>query len=178
VNISYGKEMEEKFFFVIMNEVISEGPRPLSEVRSQIENNLREMKRIETAVQNARELPRGIGSLEELAEVSGKEIQSANNLRMGSNSISGAVREPGIIGAVFGLEKGARSGVLEGNNAAFVIEVVDLDVADPAAMSSDERRNIRQQLEQQKYIVFSEVWLDQMKKDANIRDNRHRLMSR
>jgi peptidyl-prolyl cis-trans isomerase D len=177
-HISDGIELADKFVVVKMTEVISAGPRPLSEVRSQIENNLREMKRKETAVQNARELARGIGSLEELAEVSGKEIQSANNLRMGSNSISGAGREPGIIGAVFGLEKGAKSGVLEGNNAAFVIEVVDLDVADPAAMSSDERRNIRQQLEQQKYIVFSEVWLDQMKKDANIRDNRHRLMSR
>ncbi len=177
-HISEGIELADKFVVVKMTEVISAGPRPLSEVRSQIENNLRELKRKEAAVQRARDLAQGIESLEELAEVSGKEIQSANNLRLGSNSISGAGREPGIIGAVFGLEEGARSGVLEGSSAAFVIEVVDLDIADPAAMSSDERRNLRQQLEQQKYIVFSEVWLDQMKKDANIRDNRHRLLSR
>ena len=177
-HISDGIELANKFVVVQMTEVIPAGPRPLSEVRSQIENNLREMKRKEAAVQRARDLAQGIGSLEELAEVSGKEIQSANNLRMGSNSISGAGREPGIIGTVFGLEEGTRSGVLEGNSAAFVIEVVDLDVADPAAMSASERRMIRQQLEQQKNTLFSDVWLEQMKKDANIRDNRHRLMAR
>ncbi len=174
--ISDGIELANEFVVVQMTEVISAGPRPLSEVRSQIESRLRDMKRREATAQRAQEVYQGAQTLEEIAEASGKEIQTANNVRFGANTISGAGREPGIIGAVFGLEEGARSGVLEGNSAAFVVEVNDLSIADPAQMSSDERRELRQQLEQQKYSVFGNVWLEQMKKDATIRDNRFRLM--
>jgi peptidyl-prolyl cis-trans isomerase D len=176
--ISDGIELSNEFVVVQLTEVIPEGPRPISEVRSQIENRLRDMKRRQAAVQSAQNVMQGAQTLEELAEASGKEIQTANNIRFGANSISGAGREPGIIGAVFGLDTGARSGVLEGNSAAFVVEVEDLTIADPADMSSEERRELREQLEQQKYSVFGNVWLEQMKKDANIRDNRHRLMGR
>jgi len=177
-SISDAIELPNKFVVVRMTEVISAGPRPLSEVRTQIESTLRDQKRKEAAVQNARNLIDGIQSIDELAEAAGKEVQSASNLRYGGNNISGAGREPGIIGTAFGLEPGSRSGVLEGNSAAFVIEVDEIDLADPATMSSEDQSQIRQQLEQQKYAQFSEVWLEQMKKEATIRDNRHRLLSR
>lgn len=177
-SISDAIELPGKFVVVRMTEVISAGPRPLNEVRSQIESTLRDNKRKEAAVRNARNLIDGVQSLEDLAEAAGKEVQAAGNLRYGGNNISGAGREPGIIGTAFGLEPGSRSGVLEGNSAAFVIEVDDISIADPAEMSTEDRNQIRQQLEQQKYSQFSEVWLEQMKKEATIRDNRHRLLSR
>jgi peptidyl-prolyl cis-trans isomerase D len=176
--ISEGIELADKFVVVRLTEIIPAGPRPLSEVRAQIENRLRDQKRRETTAERARNLMQGIQSLEDLAEASGKEIQTANNINLNGNSISGAGREPGIIGAIFGLEEGARSGVLEGNSAAFVVQVDELTIADPANMSSEDRNRIRRQLEQQKNSVFSGVWLDQMKQDATIRDNRYRLMSR
>lgn len=176
--ISEGIELADQFVVVRLTEVIPAGPRPLSEVRAQIENRLRDQKRREIATERVRNFMQGVQSLEDLAEVSGKEIQTANNITLNGNSISGAGREPGVIGAVFGLEEGARSGVLEGNSAAFVVQVDELTIADPANMSSEDRNRIRQQLEQQKYSIFSGVWLDQMKQDATIRDNRYRLMGR
>lgn len=177
-NISEVIELQDQFVVFRMTEVISAGPRPLNEVRSQIENRLRNDKRKEAAVQNARDLADGIQSLEELAEASGREVQTAENLRYGANNISGAGREPGVIGTVFGLEEGSRSGILEGNNAAFVIEVDAISIADPAEMSSEDQSQIRQQLVQQMNSRFSEVWLEQMKEKATIRDNRSRLLSR
>lgn len=176
--ISGAIELSDDFVVVRVTEVIPAGPRPLNEVRNQIENTLRDQKRREMAVERTSNLMQGIQTLEEIAEAAGKEIQTANNISLGGNSIPGAGREPGIIGAVFGLEQDARSGVLEGNSAAFVVHVEDLFIADPTEMSSEDRNRIRQQLEQQKFSVFSGVWLDQMKKDATIRDNRYRLMGR
>ncbi len=177
-NITDPIELSDMFVVAKLDQVTSAGPRPLNEVRSQIENTLRNQKRAEAAVQRARDTVQGTETLEELAEASGKEIQNANNIRYGGNNISGAGREPGIVGAIFGLDQGERSGVLQGSSAAFVVYIEDINLADPANMSSSERNQIRQQLEQEKFGFFSEVWIDRLKRDASIQDNRHRLLSR
>jgi len=176
--ISEAVELQNAFVVVLLEEVISAGPRPLEEVRSQIEGRLRETRRKEMAVDRLREQVSEELSLEQIAESLGREVLRASNLRMGGNTISGAGREPFIIGAVFGLPDDQRSGVLAGNAAAFIVEVTDRTVADPADMTAEDREQIRRGLEQEKYFVYSSVWLDELKKDARIRDNRAFLLGR
>ncbi|MEX0994595.1 MAG: SurA N-terminal domain-containing protein [Balneolaceae bacterium] len=177
-NISEPIELNDVFVVVELQERISAGVRPFQEVRGQIETAVRNQKRKEIAVQRAVEQFDNYSDLESLAEASGREIQTASNIRMAGTNISGAGREPGIIGAIFGLEEEELSGVLEGDNAAFVVRVEELEIADPDNMTEENRRQIRQQLEQQKFSLFNQVWLDELKKEANIRDNRHILLSR
>jgi len=171
-------ELNNQFIVVQVTDVIPEGPRPLEEVRGQIENTLKNQMRRELAVDRAREVAGGDGSLEELASASDLEIHNAGNIRMGGNTFTGAGREPGIIGAIFGLDEGERSGILEGNSAAFIVEVESMTIADPSDMNQQEREQYRLGLEQQKGSVFNSVWLEQLKEDANIRDNRGALLSR
>src|SRR5690625_5858711 len=97
---------------------------------------------------------------------------------MGANAFAGAGLEPGVIGAIFGLYEGARSGILEANSAAFIVEVESMTIADPSDMNQQEREQYRLGFEQQKGSVFNSVWLEQLKEDANIRDNRGALLSR
>lgn len=171
-------ELRDAFVVVRMDQIIATGPRPLEEVRAQIENSLREIKRKELTATRLREQISGQQSLEEIAQTLGSEVQTAENIRLGSNTLASAGREPGIIGVAFGLSEGQRSDVLSGNAAAFILEVVERDLADPAEMTREEADQLRQQLEQEKYFVYSSVWLEELKESARIRDNRALFLSR
>src|SRR5690625_7428830 len=106
------------------------------------------------------------------------KIDNSDYIRMIVITFSCACREPGIIGAIFGLDEGERSGILEGNSTAFTVEVESMTIADPSDMNQQEREQYRLGLEQQKGSVFNSVWLEQLKEDANIRDNLGALLSR
>lgn len=128
--------------------------------------------------ERVRDLYGSASGLEDLAEAAGKSIQVAEDLRMSSNSIPGAGREPGVVGRVFGMEAGQVSSPIEGENAVFVLRVNDISMADPSEMTESNRNQIRNQLEQQKFGAFSSVFIDKLKEEASIRDNRNRVMSR
>jgi len=179
-NISDVIETEDMFMVFRVDEVIPEGTRPLDEVRSQVESLVREQKRKEIMTQRVSEMLDGIASLEELAETSGKSVQSAERIRLNAATVPGAGREPKVVGAAFSLSEGQLSPVITGNNAAFVMVVESRTMADPAAMTTAERRQIREELQQQKNTVFGSVWVDRLKADADIRDFRtqQRMMQR
>ncbi len=179
-NISDVIETEDMFMVFRVDEVIPEGTRPLDEVRTQVESLVREQKRKELMTQRVSEMRDGIASLEELAETSGKSVQSAERLRLNAATVPGAGREPKVVGAAFSLSEGQLSPVITGNNAAFVMVVESRTLADPAAMTTAERRQIREELQQQKNTVFGSVWVDRLKADADIRDFRtqQRMMQR
>ncbi len=174
--ISDPVELDDQFVVVQMLERISEGVRPLDEVRSQVENAVRTQKRKEMTYQRVRDLLANNGDLETLAAQSEKEVQLAEAIRMGGTSIPGAGREVGVIGAIFGMETGEQSGPIRGENAVFIIQTDDISIADPSEMTASQRSEIRNRLEQQKFMAFNEVFLDRLKSDANIRDNRRQIL--
>ncbi|MFO8029870.1 MAG: peptidyl-prolyl cis-trans isomerase [Cyclonatronaceae bacterium] len=165
-------ETEDKFIVFRVDEVIPEGARPLDEVRSQVESLVREEKRREQMEQRVSEMLAGVTVLEELAEAQGKSIQSAERVRLNAATVPGVGREPKIIGAAFSLPEGELSQAIAGNNAVFVMMVENRSMADVASMSTAERREIRDQLQQQKNTAFGEIWVDRLKADADIRDFR------
>jgi hypothetical protein len=114
--------------------------------------------------------------LEQIAEISEREVQTAENVRFGGNTIPGAGREVKVIGYAFGMEEGELSGPVEGANAVFVIRLAEKSMADPAAMTEAERNQIRNQLEQQKFQIFNQVFLERLKEEADITDNRSALI--
>lgn len=174
--ISDPVELDEKFIVVQMVERTPEGTRPFSEVRSQVESAVRNQKRMEMTYERAREALSGNGDLETIAERAGKEIQVAEAIRKGGNSIPGAGRELKVIGSIFNKTPGELSGAIRGENAVFVMVVDDLDIADHSEMTASQRAEIRNQLEQQKFSAFNNVFVDRLKEGASIRDNRDRML--
>ena len=171
-------ELDDQFVVVQMIERISAGTRPLDEVRSQVETAVRNQKRIQMTYDRVRDLLAGNGDLETLAGMAENEIQTAEAIRMGGTSIPGAGREVAVIGTIFGMETGQLSGPIRGENAVFIVLADDISIADPAQMTSSQRNEIRSRLEQQKFMAFNEVFLDRLKSEANITDNRRRLLRR
>lgn len=175
-DISEVLELNSQFVVLEVLEVTPEGYRPFDEVRTQVENMVKIERRKELTQQNVQELLSQNQTLDRLAEASEKEIQTVNNLRLNATVIPNAGREPMIIGAIFSMNEGETSDVLAGNSAAFVIEVVDKMEADLANLDQETRREIRQRLEQQKLQEFSSIWLEQLREEAKIVDNRSRLL--
>jgi peptidyl-prolyl cis-trans isomerase D len=169
-------ELSSNFVVVKVNQITPEGYRPFEEVKSQVENLVKIERRKELTRNKVEELFATNRTLDELAEASGKEISDISNLRASSTTLPGAGREPKVIGAIFALNAGETSDVLEGNSAAFVVEVTEKTEADLANLDQTTRQEIRQQLEQQKGQAFTSVWLEELKKDAKIVDNRSRLL--
>ncbi|MDZ7806069.1 MAG: SurA N-terminal domain-containing protein [Gracilimonas sp.] len=175
-DISEVLELNSDFVVLEVIEVTPEGYRPFEEVRTQVENLVKIERRKELTAERVQGLLEQYQTLDAIAEQTDQEIQSQNNLRANATVIQGAGREPMIIGAVFSLKEGQTSDVLIGNSAAFIVEVVNTEEANLANLNPQTRSEIRQRLEQQKFQEFNSIWLDQLKADAKIVDNRDRLL--
>ena len=169
-------ETSDRFLVVQLIERTPEGVRPFNEVRNQVENSVRNQMRRVIVRERVQELIGSNGDLESLAARAEKEIQTAQDLPMGTNNIPGAGREIGVIGAIFNMEAGERSGAIPGENAVFVVHVDAIDFATSSQMSAQQRQQIQQRLEQEKFMAFNQVFIDRLKDNARIRDNRSQIL--
>ena len=175
-DISDPLELDNQFVVLQLLEKTPEGVRPLNEVKAQVENLVKEQKRVEITTQKAREFYDESADLETIAANADKQVQIAQNIRMSGSSIPGAGREPKVIGAVFNLEAGQQSAPVAGENAVFILAADEIDMADVSEMNASQRREIQARLEQQKFGSFNQVFIEEMKKNADITDNRSRVI--
>ncbi|MBN2730823.1 MAG: peptidyl-prolyl cis-trans isomerase, partial [Balneolaceae bacterium] len=150
--------------------------RPFEEVRSQIEATVRNNKRKAQVADRVSQLVQNNSDLEAIAQAGGHEVVSANTLTMSAQTIPGAGREPTVVGAVFGLKEGAVSSPIKGTSAVFVVQVESRTDAKLQNMTNATRQQIRRQLVQEKSKAFTNVWLEQLKADAEIEDYRSQVL--
>ncbi|RNC83885.1 MAG: hypothetical protein ED557_08935 [Balneola sp.] len=174
-DVSEPIELGTQFVVIELVEKTPEGFRPFEEVEALIGTQVRNEKRKEIAVSNISNLVAANASLESLATAASKEIQTVDNLAANSSVITGAGREPGIVGAIFEMEDGQTSGVLEGLNAAYVVQVNTITRAIPSTLDGATAQQIRAELEQLESQKYLSIWLDELKEEADITDNRSRL---
>ncbi len=175
-DISNTLELSSDFVVLRVEEITPEGYRPFEEVKSQVETLVKVERRKELTVEKVENLLAQNQTLSALAESTDKEIRNEDNLRASATVLPGAGREPRVVGAIFALDEGETSGVIAGNSAAFVVELISKMEADLANLTPDQRQTIRQRLEQQKTQEFTSIWLEQLRVAANIVDNRDRLL--
>ncbi|MDX1641138.1 MAG: SurA N-terminal domain-containing protein [Balneolaceae bacterium] len=175
-SISEPIELNDQFIVVQMLQVTPEGPRPFTEVRSQVETIVRNQKRMDIMFERVQEMYQGNQDLESLAAASGREIQTAEDLRMAATRIPDAGREVKVIGKIFSMEEGTTSQPIRGENGVYVVEVTELVMANPANITDAVRQQIQNRLEQEKFMAFNQVFIDQLKAEADIEDNRSQLL--
>ncbi|NGP77605.1 hypothetical protein G3570_13230 [Balneolaceae bacterium YR4-1] len=174
--ISSPIELSNQFVVLKVTEITPEGTRPFEEVRSQIETIVINSKRKEQLVDRVNNLLASNETLEAIASASGREVSTAENLSMNASVIPGAGREPRVVGAIFGLEESETSGPISGDNAVFVAKIDNRTDANLEAMTAATRNQLQQQLQQQKSASFSQVWMEQLKEEADIEDYRATLL--
>ncbi len=155
-------------------DVQREGVKPLDEVRSQIRADLLREKRWEKARERAQEI---YGKLEggPLNKITGIDptidVQTATDISINSN-IPGVGRDAKFIGAAFGLEIGELSKPFEGSRHIYLIEPVQRTEFDEERFA-DQYENIKQELLGTKRQEFFRQWLEGLRNEATIVDNRY-----
>ncbi len=103
-----------------------------------------------------------------LSSASGQVARTAIDLSMKTPTLSGVGREPKVVGAAFGLDLGQSSGLIEGDNGVFMVELTKLEKApdlDNYVTFANTVRNQRQGK------VNTAVY-NALKEAADIEDNR------
>ncbi|MFD0863693.1 peptidylprolyl isomerase [Sungkyunkwania multivorans] len=107
-------------------------------------------------------------TLAELASANATSVKTASALTMKNPTIGGAGREPKVVGAAFALEQGETSGLIEGQNGVYMVEVTNVTKAVDLDSYLTYANTLKGELEGK---VNSEVF-NALKKKADIEDNR------
>ncbi len=175
-DVSLPIELGSQFVVIKLEEKTPEGFRPLEEIRSQIETQVKNEKRKEATVAKVKGMLAANTTLEALSSASSKEVLFMDNLAASSTVITGAGREPGVIGAIFTMSEGQISGVIPGLSAAFVIQATSVTKPDASTLDQTTASSLRSELEQQESQRYLSIWLEQLKEEADITDNRDRVL--
>ena len=165
-------EMSDKFVVARVTNVTPEGYRSFSEVESQIRPQV-ELQKKRQVVVDRMERALAQNSFESLPKALGTNIRSQSDISFDGGPIPGLGREPKFVGTIFGLDEGETSGVVEGQNAAFVVQVTQK--TSPPALTDQQRQEIRKQLLKQRRKQVASDWIAALKENATIKDNRSQM---
>ncbi|HET6567146.1 MAG TPA: peptidyl-prolyl cis-trans isomerase [Rhodothermales bacterium] len=165
-------ELNDQFIVAEAAEVHEAGVRPFDAVKAELEPRVKLEKKKEIQV---RRLENAIkqGNLDAGAEAVGQPVQTASNVGFSNPVIPGLGREPEFVGTTLGLEKGETSGVIDGENAAYVIKVTE--IREPAPPSDAVKEQLKQQMLQERRSTLLNQWLTSLKDQADIQDFRRRF---
>ena len=107
-------------------------------------------------------------TLDDLATAESKATRSASAITMKNPTISGAGREPLVVGTAFGLSEGETSGLIEGANGIYMLQVTKVT----PAVKLDNYQAAANRVEQQKSAAVNSKLFNALKEAAEIEDNR------
>ena len=107
-------------------------------------------------------------TLDDLAAAQKKSVRTASAINMKNPTISGAGREPLVVGAAFGLGEGETSKLIDGSNGVYMIQVTKITPATPL----DNYQASANRIAQQKSNVVNSKLYNALKDAAEIEDNR------
>lgn len=158
-----------------------EGYRPFEEVRQLCKNRVEFQKRKELAHQFARQVQEKINKNISFQQIVSRDTSNTvlydttSDFTM-SQSIPKVGKLPEVTAAAFTLEPGKISPMIDTQRGYYFIEVLERTPFDKQAYQA-QRNSIRQRLlSQKKQKVFNE-WYENLKKKADIEDNRDRFFA-
>lgn len=107
-------------------------------------------------------------TLEDLAAAENTTIRTATGINMKNPTISGAGREPLVVGAAFGLNEGETSNLIDGERGVYMVQVTKVT----PAVELDNYQAAANRVEQQKSSVVNSKLYNALKEAAEIEDNR------
>jgi peptidylprolyl isomerase/peptidyl-prolyl cis-trans isomerase D len=163
-------ELDDRFVVAHLTGIQEAGYRPFSEVEDQIEPRVLQQKRKAVQVQRTQDAYRGAASLQDLADALDTRLRTREGVGYNDNVIPGLGRDLAFTGTVFGLDEGERSNVVGGANAAYVVEVTNWN--EPEPLTDEQRTQLRERLRAQRQQQVVNRWLESLREDAAIKDNR------
>lgn len=155
-----------------LREIRDAGPRPLDEVKTQIQARLKDEKKVKAAADRLTEVLGQIKtgkSLEDAAAFFKLDVRTPEPFaRMGF--VLGVGSRNAFVGAAFRLDEGQVSDIVTTDLGAYILRV---DEKLPADELESAKEDLTQQLLSQKRQEVIEAWFAALREDAEIVDNRH-----
>lgn len=108
------------------------------------------------------------GTLDEIAAAEGQSVKTAIGINMKTPTLSGAGREPLVIGTAFGLNEGDISKVVVGENGVYVVEITKVT---PATDIENYQANANQVRTTRSATIDADLY-NALKEAAKIEDHR------
>lgn len=162
-------EMNDRFVVVHVTNVQPEGYRPFERVQDQIRPRVQLQKKKAIVTQRMERVYQQNG-FDGLGDALGTTVRTQSDVTFETATVPGLGREPAFAGTVFGLEEGETSSVVEGQNAAFVVQVTSVE--EPPPITESEREKIRRELMNQRRKEVTSQWITSLREEAQIEDNR------
>lgn len=162
---------EDTYIVARVTGVRKEGQLSLEDVKSDIEEPVRNRVKARQLMAQASEAGNGANSLGEIAGKLGKTTVSAENIVFANPIIPGVAQENAVVGTVFGLQPKSPSDPIRGNQGVYIVEVSGFVNPTPPTDLSAQRQQIQQGLSQR---IFSGVF-QALQDNAKITDNRARF---
>lgn len=161
-----------------ISEVINEGVKPFDEVKNLVQPLVIREKKYEKAKEYAAKLKSQIGGDLYKAKTLNEKIMVDTTGQFTPNgSILNIGRDYAVINAVMKTEINKISDPVRGYRGYFLVKPLEKSSFDSTAYSL-QRNSLRDQLFQEKRNMYVSQWLDKLKKDADIVDNRYKFFGR
>jgi peptidyl-prolyl cis-trans isomerase D len=162
-------ELNDVFLVATVERINDAGYQPFDEVRAQLEPRLR--NELKAAVQVGKlKTALADGGFEGLADRTATAEREAVGLSFSNQSVPGIGRDAVFVGTAMAMEDGGTSGVIEGENAAYVIHVVKVNSL--GAIQPTEYTNLQNQLTSRQQNIVRSQWITALRESADIEDNR------
>ena len=162
-------QLDQMFIVAQLAEIIPEGYRPFEEVESQILPRFKNEKKKE--VQKIRmESALAQNGFDGLAGALGVSERTVTKVSHSTRSVADLGDDPIFKGTVFSMEEGNTSGVVEGRNGVFVVQVSNVE--EPAEITEAERSQIENSLLTSLRNRTTQEWLTALRENADVDDNR------
>lgn len=140
------------------------GLMPVSDASSKVTPILRNQKKAEMIRNSV-----SANTLEDFASSKGLEIQNATAVTRANPRLPEAGVEPKVVGAAFGLDVNATSGLIDGNNGVFMLKVTGKN---PATQIDNYNMYVNQLNAENQKVNIEEKIFNTLKAKAKIEDNR------
>ena len=164
-------DLDEKIVFARLAKIREEGTPRLEEIRNEIERIALENKKFEIIAEEMQQAIIEHESLDRVAESLDLEVNSANNINFSTTNLPGFGREPKVIGHAFGLSENQISQPVKGNNAAFLIQVVNKTERE----ATKELAETIEELQNNFGNKVANETIKALRENADIKDNRPRF---
>ena len=114
-------DLSDQFVVAILTAKNPEGYKTLDEVKDRLRAELLKDKKAEQIIADIN--AKNASDLDALAQALSLEVKTMTAVRLSSPTIPGAGFEPAVVGAAFGLNQGAFSAPIQGNNGVYVLTV-------------------------------------------------------
>lgn len=163
-------DLTDQYVVAVMTKEIKKGYRPLEDAKAEMKG---EVVKIAQGRKIVEKLKGTSGTLEEIASAFGNDanIYSNSDIRLNSNALPTVGFDPKVVGAVFALEDGKRSGPIEGENGVVIIELQNKTVAP----SLNDYVAYKEQLAENSFSLSSMSILEAIREAADIEDKRYKF---